>query len=1183
MADDKNRLSPLLALLFHSELTARTVLAISLLVTAFAWFIADDYANNRADDRFHYEVEDARQRITQRMVNYEEVLRSGVAMFNTLGRQPTRDEWHRFVATQRIDTYFPGIQGIGFATMVAPADKTSHEDALRAEGFPEYRIRPDGVREQYSAIVYLEPFDWRNRRAFGYDMFSEPVRRAAMEQARDSGQPAVSGRVTLVQETEKDVQAGFLVYLPIYRPGLPTATEEQRRAALAGYVYSPFRVKNLMQGILGTDNPDLDFELYDGTDAVNADTLLYSSQAADQPVGRHVAALHIALPGRAWTARFYSRPSFEAAMNTNQPEFIAIGGILVDILLYIIIRSLAGERRRVQAKAEEMTCELRERTERLDLAQESAGIGIWDYDLVNDRMFWDERMLALYGLGAKGFDGTYAAWQRCVHPEDLPHIEGAFRRLLNGQGQLNHQFRILCPDGRERSAEAHAIVQRADDGTPLRVIGTNVDVTERALAERRLRLAASVFDHAHEGIAITDADERIIDVNPTFTEVTGYDREEVLGKTPRLLSSGQQDGEFYNAMWNTLQRDGYWRGEIVNRRKNGETFTELLTVSRVRDDSGKVTNYVGVFSDISILKTHQHQLEHMAHYDALTQLPNRVLFADRMQQAMASATRNGKLLAVCYLDLDGFKPINDQFGHQAGDQLLMVVAGRLRAYLRGSDSVARLGGDEFVILLNDMDDFAQCEQALQRLLHAMAEPFSIDAAHTLCLSASIGVTLFPLDGSDADSLLRHADQAMYNAKQAGRNRYALFDPEQDRQTRQQHKELARIEQGLAANEFCLYYQPKVDMRSGRAMGAEALIRWRHPERGLLPPLEFLPLIEGTDLDERLGDWVLQQALTQLEAWRMLGLELVVSVNVSGHHLQQPHFAHRLQELLAQHPALPPANLELEILETTALADVSRTSRIIDQCRRLGVSFSLDDFGTGYSSLTYLKRLPVDILKIDQSFVRDMLVDPEDLAIIEGIIGLTHAFRRQVIAEGVETEEHGAMLLQFGCNLGQGYGIARPMPAADLPAWVASYRPPSLWSTSGNVYWLREDLPLLSAEIDHRRWVDDLIAQLEYPAVGRAHVEPAADQHECRFGQWLEGHGQTRYSHYGEFDLLKRLHDEVHALGRELLELARNGHSEQALVRRQELYELRDQVLGRIRTLRNKVPLEQEVSNSASAS
>ncbi|MGE4416241.1 MAG: putative bifunctional diguanylate cyclase/phosphodiesterase [Marinobacterium sp.] len=565
-----------------------------------------------------------------------------------------------------------------------------------------------------------------------------------------------------------------------------------------------------------------------------------------------------------------------------------------------------------------------------------------------------------------------------------------------------------------------------------------VSLRRRELHESQLRLSASVFDNANEGIMITNPDGNIVSVNNAFTRTTGYDADEVVGRNPAFLNSDLQGKHFHDSMWQALQRDGHWSGEVWNRHKAGELYAVLQKVNAFYDEAGRLQGYVALLSDITTLKLQQKQLEQIAHFDPLTGLPNRTLLADRLQQAMAQANRHGTSIAVLFIDLDGFKAVNDTHSHAVGDQLLVQVARRMKRVMRDEDTLARLGGDEFVAVLQNLEHPDASTPVLERLLQAAAEPVQLDELE-LAVSASIGVVFYPQQESlDADQLQRQADQAMYQAKQAGKNRYHLFDVERDRAVRDQHESLERIRDALYSEEFRLFYQPKVNMRTGEVIGCEALIRWQHPERGLLPPAAFLPVIENHPLAIELGHWVLCTALDQQVSWKQAGMRLQVSINIDAIHLQHASFVERLDKELQQRPTIQPGDLELEILETTALDDVVQISDIITACQRLGVGFALDDFGTGYSSLTYLKRLPAELLKIDRSFVRDMLDDPDDLAILDGVIRLAQAFRRSVIAEGVETQAHCQALLELGCELGQGYAIARPMPEDELPTWLLKW-------------------------------------------------------------------------------------------------------------------------------------------------
>jgi diguanylate cyclase (GGDEF)-like protein/PAS domain S-box-containing protein len=756
-----------------------------------------------------------------------------------------------------------------------------------------------------------------------------------------------------------------------------------------------------------------------------------------------------------------------------------------------------------------------------------------------------------------------------VAPEYRTAFQDLAERVFKG-GSGTLEFPILGRRGTRRWLETNAAPLRNAEGKVAYLLSVTRDVTRRKEAEAQLRLAASVFANSYEGILITDADNVITDVNPAFSRITGYAREEAIGRTPRMLSSGRQPPAFYVQMWDSINRLGFWRGEIWNRRKDGSTFVEMLSISVIRDEADRVQHHIAIFTDISEIKQHEAELNRIAHYDTLTGVPNRRLLADRLGQAIARARRSGHPLAVCYLDLDGFKPINDQLGHDVGDSLLIEIANRLQGHLRADDTISRLGGDEFVLLLTDLARPEECHALMERVLGAVSEPVTIGGL-SITISASIGASLCPPDEPDADILLRHADQAMYRAKEAGRNRYCLFDPEQDRRVTAHRHKLQRIRQALQQGEFALHYQPKVDVVSGEVVGVEGLIRWQHPDEGLLAPAEFLPFVIGTDLEIPVGEWVIETALRQIEAWRAAGHGWIVSVNISAAQLLQPDFVAHLQLALARHPEVIPGCLELEILETAALSDMERAGRALAGCRALGVRFALDDFGTGYSSLAYFRKLPVDVLKIDQSFVMDMLDDPNDLDIVESVVRLAQAFNRPVIAEGVETLEHGAVLVALGCRLCQGYGIARPMPPEDLPAWAGRWQQQDVWVRVDRSL-RREDVFLMVAAQSHRKWIDRLVEDLGDP---EGSVVTEVDPAHCRFGRWYKGSGAARYGGLAEFQAIDPIHEQAHALGAELLALARGGQAALARQRVPELYDVRDRLIDLIDRLVAKIDTKQQ--------
>lgn len=554
---------------------------------------------------------------------------------------------------------------------------------------------------------------------------------------------------------------------------------------------------------------------------------------------------------------------------------------------------------------------------------------------------------------------------------------------------------------------------------------------------RRAVDAAAIFSE-------TDLAGCITYVNEQFCDMSGYSRDELLGANHRILSSGLHPAPFFQGMWEAISEGRVWRGEICNRAKDGTLYWVDSTMVPLMDEhTGRVQKYVSIRFDVSEKRQLLHTLQWRVGHDVLTGLPNRAYLSELLNQSLELSRSEDIPLALCMLDLDGFKAVNDGYGHACGDLLLVEVASRLRSIIRGEDVVARLAGDEFVLILRYVRDIDELNGALLRILKAISEPYSIHGAQ-LNVFASIGVTLFPLDDEDADTLLRHADQAMYVAKQSGRNRYQLFDVSLEQEVKARHQTVQHIRQALVAGELCLHYQPKVNLRCGTVVGFEALLRWQHPERGLVKPGDFLQLIEQTDLIVDVGEWVIDQALAQMHQWQLAGHCWAVSVNIAARHFQREDFVGRLQQLLAQHPDVEPHRLDLEIAESVAINNIQRVTQHLRACQALGVRFSLDDFGTGYSSLSYLKRLPTQTIKIDKSFVRDILHDKDDLALTKAVIGLARAFGREVIAEGLETLEHGQLLMRMGCEVAQGYFIARPMPAGDVPAWVEGFAPPPQW-------------------------------------------------------------------------------------------------------------------------------------------
>ncbi len=680
-------------------------------------------------------------------------------------------------------------------------------------------------------------------------------------------------------------------------------------------------------------------------------------------------------------------------------------------------------------KRKQVEQDLQRSESRLQLSQRIARMGSWRWQQESDELWWSDYMYELFAIP----HGTAALRsldiEPFIHPADRDAFYEAMEALRKGEVR-EFEFRINDARGVDKYLYSFAIPRRNDDGELSGGDGILMDISERKQLEERQLLANTMFENSAEGMMVTDDKARIIAVNPSFSVITGYSEQEVLGENPSILSSGEQDEEFYRQMWQSLQSQGRWQGEIWNRKKNGTHYPEWLAISAVKDKDGDVVNYIGAFTDISKIKESERRLNYLAHHDPLTDLPNRLLFTTRLEHSMQQMRRRGEGGALLFIDLDNFKQINDSLGHAAGDEVLLVIGSRLKGAVRGNDTVARLGGDEFAVVLESASGRDAVAEVANKLLKLIAEPLEYDG-HQLALGGSIGISIYPADGETVADLLKNADAAMYKAKEDGRNNYRFFEASMTSRVFERLLMENSLRCAVDENQLEVYYQPQLCLKTETIIGAEALIRWHHPQHGLVSPVHFIPLAEESGLIVPIGEWVLRQACQQMVAFRQSGIVIErIAVNLSAVQLLQPGIVQSVSKILRE-TECKGEWIELEVTEGCIMHGAEGVITVLNEFRALGITLAIDDFGTGYSSLSYLKRLPIDVLKVDKSFVDGIPDGEDDVAISTAIVALGKSLRLTLVAEGIETPEQHAFLLALGCDVGQGYLYSPPVPVAQL--------------------------------------------------------------------------------------------------------------------------------------------------------
>lgn len=699
-------------------------------------------------------------------------------------------------------------------------------------------------------------------------------------------------------------------------------------------------------------------------------------------------------------------------------------------VLHVVWRDITEQKRAEQ--------KLRENEERFrNVARVTTDV-IWDWDLHTDAVWWSEGMQQQFGYLPEELEPDSSSWTQRIHPDDRERVTTGIYDLINGSGtEWRDEYRFLCSDGSIAEIMDRGIVIRDDAGEALRMVGGMTDVTEQRHYELQLRQAAHVLASTREGVIITDLDKRILSVNQAFTDITGYTEKEVLGKTPAVLSSGYHDKFFYEAMWRSIIETGHWQGEIWNRRKLGDIFPEWLTISAVHDEQGNITNYVGVFSDISHIKKSENKLERLKHYDPLTELPNRDLFMTLLHQAIGRMKRRQGRLSLLYCDIDRFKPINDSLGHRAGDQVLQEMAKRLQDRLRTEDILARLSADEFVVLIESLEDHDAAGHLAQDLVRLADEPMALDDGTEVRVGMSIGIAMFPEDGVNPETLLQSADTAMNQAKRTQHEHYSFYTPGLTELAQERMQMEADLRYALDQEQLMVYFQPVLSVSNKIIMGVEALARWRHPEQGMIPPDRFIPLAEESGLIGQLGEQVMRQACTLVADWHKKGYgKLRLAINISANQLQDPHLVSKITAVLTD-TGFDPEYLEVELTESILMPQGDRSRQALQDIGALGVRLAIDDFGTGYSSLAYLQEIAADTLKIDRCFITNITHNLQSAQIASTIIAMGRNLGMEVVAEGVETAEQLDYLRTQGCDLFQGFLISAPVSAEEFQALISS--------------------------------------------------------------------------------------------------------------------------------------------------
>ena len=1042
------------------------VLALGLVISFVAWDLTEQRVGSEAESKFHHQVAQAVGTLDRRIQDNVNLL-IGVRGLFAASNRVDRDEFRAYLSGFSIAQRYTGVRLVSFVRYVPLAEKARFEESVRRDrtidprGHPGFSIRPAGIRDDYMVVTYIEPLAG-NEGAFGFDVYSEPQRRASVERARDSGRATASEPIWLAADPQK--QVSLALRMPVYRRVVPATTVSERRAAFLGVVSSAIRVDDLVGSLLGRElGKDYDLVIHDlgfsGAGAQPADptrdNLMFDSErafgmkavkGAEHTSLSQVMTLDVA--GRNWRLEFRAPETPAQGIGRELPLVILLGGILSTLLLFWGVWTLLVSRARALKLAEHARTAtaaegLREQLAFIQQLIEAVPQPIFFKDAGGRYLGVNKAWEGFFGIPREQFIGKSVFELYPNNPELAQKHHAKDLELFDDPGSQSYEAAIVAADGRVH----HTIYNKATfnrlDGSVAGLIGTINDVTGLKEAEAAMRESEGRFrdltELSSDWYWEQDANFRFTQMSSKVYEFS-MDAEEHIGRTRWEMPLQGVSPEQWDAHKSLLAAHEPFQ-DFVYQRHDNNGILRIISVSGrpIFGEQGRFKGYRGTGRDITEKKQVEEKIQHMAHHDALTQLPNRALLYDRIGQAIAQAQRNREALALLFIDLDRFKTVNDSLGHPVGDRLLKTVGERLMTCTRGSDTVARIGGDEFVVLLGYLEEPEDARHVAQKVLDALSEPVMIDT-HELKVTPSIGICAYPHDGEDVETLMRNADTAMYHAKQMGRNNYQFFTQAMNDAAQERLLLENDLRHALERGEFTLHYQPQLDLNTGGIVGFEALVRWRHPQRGMVAPSQFILAAEETGLIGPLGEWVLRQACSQARVWHEAGYpQLQVAVNCSAQQFQRERFDETVRHILRE-TGLPAGRLDLEITESII---IQRSEEVIARFQALddmGVRISIDDFGTGYSSLSYLKRLAIHQLKIDQSFVRDISSDPDDAAIVSAIIAIAHSLGLEVVAEGVETAEQLAFLKSLGCDAAQGYYFSKPLPGEEFTQLLAEWNP-----------------------------------------------------------------------------------------------------------------------------------------------